>query len=242
MKPTGKKNYGSIPHLLGSKKDQTDKYITEGQHNICTLKVRDKHDTIIVQEKYDGSNVGIAKVNGQIFPLTRSGYKAATSPYKQHHVFSDWVYKNISLFDTILCEGERLCGEWMYQAHGLKYKYTGSPFVAFDLFTAINERSLFTEFYERLECYQDNIHIAKTIWQGSASCGIAQAFGLMRIDHPVKCLEKPEGAVWRVERKGKVDFLAKFVRPDHVPGKYIPGLKGTETILNESSLNTGIID
>jgi hypothetical protein len=31
-----------------------------------------------------------------------------------------------------------------------------------------------------------------------------------------------EGAIWRIERKGEVDFLAKYVRHDKVDGKYFP--------------------
>jgi hypothetical protein len=33
--------------------------------------------------------------------------------------------------------------------------------------------------------------------------------------------EQIEGAVWRVERKGMVDYLCKYVRPDKVDGKYL---------------------
>ena len=66
MKPLNRKNYGSIPHLLGSKFGATDKYVNEGQHRIMTEKTRDKNDHVIVTEKYDGSNVGIAKVKRQI--------------------------------------------------------------------------------------------------------------------------------------------------------------------------------
>jgi hypothetical protein len=38
-----------------------------------------------------------------------------------------------------------------------------------------------------------------------------------------------EGAVWRVERKGEYDFMAKFVRHEKVDGKYLPGLHGNES-------------
>jgi len=31
-----------------------------------------------------------------------------------------------------------------------------------------------------------------------------------------------EGAVWRVERHGKVEFLCKYVRYDKVDGKFLP--------------------
>jgi hypothetical protein len=36
-------------------------------------------------------------------------------------------------------------------------------------------------------------------------------------------LEPIEGVMWRVERKGKVDFLCKYVRPDKQDGIYLSG-------------------
>lgn len=35
--------------------------------------------------------------------------------------------------------------------------------------------------------------------------------------------EAVEGAVWRVERDGRVDFLTKWVRPDKRDGRYLTG-------------------
>ena len=32
----------------------------------------------------------------------------------------------------------------------------------------------------------------------------------------------PEGAVWRAETRGQYNFMAKYVRPEKVDGKYIP--------------------
>lgn len=84
-KPLGQRAYGSIPHLPGSRLGPGDYCINEGQARIATEKARDKHDLIIVQEKLDGSNVAVAKVNGEIIALTRSGYTALSSPYQQHH-------------------------------------------------------------------------------------------------------------------------------------------------------------
>ncbi len=52
-RPIGRKNYGSIPHLSNSKLGDGDYFIGEGQEQILTLKKRDKHDIIIVSEKYD---------------------------------------------------------------------------------------------------------------------------------------------------------------------------------------------
>ena len=41
-----------------------------------------------------------------------------------------------------------------------------------------------------------------------------------------------EGAVWRVERKGVVDFLGKYVRPDKVDGKYLESVTGQGPVFN----------
>lgn len=55
-----------------------------GQARIATLKARDRHDHIIVQEKLDGTNVGVAWLDGALYPLVRAGYVADTSPFEQH--------------------------------------------------------------------------------------------------------------------------------------------------------------
>ena len=41
-----------------------------------------------------------------------------------------------------------------------------------------------------------------------------------------------EGAMWRVERQGKVDFLAKFVVEGKVDGAYLPEIAGCAPIWN----------
>ena len=119
-KPLGIKAYGRIPHLPGSRRGPGDYGLDEAQARILTSKARDKHDTIIVQEKLDGSCVAIAKLAGQIVPLIRAGYLAMESHYEQHRMFAGWVFERWSLFETLLEEGERLCGEWLAQAHGTR--------------------------------------------------------------------------------------------------------------------------
>jgi len=38
--------------------------------------------------------------------------------------------------------------------------------------------------------------------------------------------------VWRVEREGAVDFLAKYVRPEKADGCYLSEVSGKDTIWN----------
>ena len=44
--------------------------------------------------------------------------------------------------------------------------------------------------------------------------------------------KKPEGMVYRVERRGKVDFLAKWVRSDFEAGKYIMNKEEKDLVYN----------
>lgn len=220
IKPLGHKSYGSIPHLPGSRLGPGDHHCHSGQAKIATQKARDKHDFIIIQEKLDGSNVGVAKLNGQILPLTRAGYLATTSPYVQHHYFAAWVEQNRRRFHDTLNEGERICGEWLAQAHGTKYRLRHEPFVAFDLMAG-KDRLSYGQMLDRV--YPNFV------------TPVIIGYGPMAVDDVVLlmgsgghgAIDKVEGAVWRVERKGKVDFLTKFVHHDKEDGKYLPEKNGT---------------
>jgi hypothetical protein len=225
-KPLGHRSYGSIPHLPGSRLGQGDYHISEGQARIATEKTRDKHDRVIVQEKLDGSNVAVAKVDGKILAITRAGYVATTSKYQQHHIFAKWVELNAARFDSVLQEGERICGEWLAQAHGTRYNLPHEPFVAFDLMQKFDpirkaERATWDEFINRVGIYFDFPFLVGK--------------GPMLPDKAIKLLDPKchgaidpiEGLIYRVERHGKVDFLTKYVRHDKQDGKYMPEHNGT---------------
>ncbi|MCD8408634.1 RNA ligase family protein [Tenacibaculum dicentrarchi] len=235
MKPLGHKNYGSIPHLSSSKLGIGDHFINIGQETILTEKKRDKHDEVFAFEKYDGSNVGIAKINDKIISLTRSGYEASTSKYSHHQKFSRWVEANENIYSEILNNGERITGEWLLQAHGIKYEIHEQlqPIVFFDFFDNKNERQSFdllNSLYKKFE-----IQIPRLLHRGDAISVDELIPTLNKGTYGIFSDEKPEGIVYRVERKNKVDFLAKWVRKDFQAGKYIVGKEEHELILNYNS-------
>src|SRR5882724_9419662 len=86
-KPSRMKSYGHITHLPGSRMGTGDHKCEAGEARIATLKARDRHDNIIVQEKLDGKNVGVARLDGALYPLVRAGYVADTSRFEQHWRF-----------------------------------------------------------------------------------------------------------------------------------------------------------
>ena len=231
MKPLNRKNYGSIPHLSNSKLGEKDSFIHEGQERILTQKKRDKHDTVLVFEKYDGSNVGIARKDNKIYAITRSGYEASTSPYRQHHLFDEWVYSREKMWYAILEDGERITGEWLMQAHGLIYEISIEPIVFFDFFSANNERSQF----KYLEWLSVNygLQLPRLLHKGDS---ISVDILMPKLNLKTPCIKSngnPEGMVYRVERKGKVDFLAKWVRHDFIPGKYCIMVDESDLIYNK---------
>lgn len=237
-KPLGGKNYGSIAHLPGSRMGPADHHCHVGQDRICTVQVRDKHDAVIVQEKLDGSNVGVAKVNGEIVALTRAGYLASTSPYSQHHQFSEWVRFNQRRFDRLLMDGERIAGEWLLQAHGTRYVLEHEPFVAFDLMRG-SKRTPWGTFCDRVG---GHLVTPATVHVGGA-CSIADAMTLLGEFGKHGAIDPIEGAMWRVERNELipggsgnrsivVDFLAKYVRPDKADGCYLESVTGHPSIWN----------
>lgn len=219
-KPLGQTSYGHIPHLPGSRMGPADKKCHEGQERIATIKARNKHDMIVIQEKLDGSNVSIARVAGEIVALGRAGYTAESSQYEMHRRFDTWVKGNIARFD-FLEDGERLCGEWLIQAHGTRYDLPHEPFVAFDLMRLPHKRAPFESFMSRVE--------GKFVTPKVLSVGPPRdiEWVLERLEPSGHgALDPVEGAVWRVEQKGEVDFLVKYVRPDKQDGKYLPGVNG----------------
>jgi hypothetical protein len=238
-KPLGIKNYGHIPHLPGSRLGPGDHKCHEGQERIATRKARDRHDLIIVQEKLDGSNVGVARLGDAIYPLTRAGYLATSSPYEQHWRFAQWAWANVERFLAVLHDGERLVGEWLMQAHGTRYQLTHEPFVAFDLMID-NTRLIYDELKARVGAGD---FITPTVIHRGGPCTVEQAMALLGEHGFHGALDPVEGAVWRVERNEStrhnrnerrwvVDFLCKYVRPDKIDGKYLPDVSGQPPVFN----------
>jgi len=229
-KPLGRKNYGSIPHLPLSRMGPGDHKCHSGQARIATEKARDKHDRITVTEKLDGSNVGCARIGDAIFPLGRAGYLAASSPYLQHRLFARWAHDNTNRFLNVLDDGERLVGEWMWQAHGTRYNLPHEPFVALDIMVEAS-RKLYSDFIDSI---RDAFMTPALISASNRSMSINHAMDYLGTHGCHGAIDPVEGAVWRVERNrlidkhsGKrrwiVDFLVKYVRPDKVDGQYLDG-------------------
>jgi len=219
IKPLGYKAYGSIPHLPGSRLGPGDHHIEAGQAKIATEKARDKHDMIIVQEKLDGSCCAVANVGGKIIALGRAGYMAETSEYEVHHSFARYVKENEDRFFWLLADGERVVGEYLGMAVGTRYNLHHEPFVPFDIMKGKNRApySLFEQLVRSLHFPIPNIV------SFGPPCSIGK--GMKHLEEGGGghgAVDPVEGLIYRIERKGEVDFLTKYVRHDKEDGKYFP--------------------
>lgn len=224
-KPLGRKSYGSIPHLPNSRLGPGDHYIHPGQQTILTQKARDRHDRIIVTEKLDGSNVSVARVGGKIVALARSGYLAQSSPHEHLQHFAVWVRRNEDHFAE-LPDGQRLCGEWISMAHGTIYAPPPAPFIPFDLMSG-ETRFPHDEMVEVANaCGFPSVNIISDGPPLSIEAAMAAVAG----GGAYNAQDGVEGCVWRCERRGQFDFIAKFVRHDKQDGKYFAQITGQEPI------------
>lgn len=220
-KPLKAKAYGSIGHLPASRLGPGDWHVHEGQARICHEKPR-KGDRIIVSEKLDGACMSVANIDGELVALSRAGYRADDALYPHLKAFAPYVERRRPLFEALLKPGERICGEWLAMAHGTIYDVRHAnfaPFIAFDIFRD-GRRVLRDEFATR--CISAGIRTAHALHDGPTPLSLADAQNLLGLFGHHGASEHAEGMVWRVEREGVVDFLAKYVRPNKIDGKYLP--------------------
>jgi len=225
-KPLGHKCYGSIPHLPGSKLGPADHMIEQKLADIATGVIT-KHNKwpfmVVVQEKLDGSCVGVARINDELIALTRRGYLASTSPFEMHHYFDKWVKINKKRFMDILANGERACGEWLMQAHGTLYNLRHEPFVLFDILKE-HERLSYSDLLKRLKANMSTFVLPTIVHYDSIGLDIETV--MKRIDFTSDrhgAIDPVEGAIWRIEntKTNKIQFVTKYVRPCKEVGKYL---------------------
>lgn len=237
LKLLGRKAYGSIPHLPESRLGPGDYSLAPERASLLTQSPRDGEDRVIVTEKLDGACLSIAKKDGALLPLIRAGYHVLESPHLHLQVFARWLAPRQERFQSLLAEGERVVGEWLLLAHSIRYRITDPDhlFVPFDIIQPRKvkpngeARLLHQEFTSRLR--ETGIRPAHVIADG-APISPDMALGRLGPTGFHGAIDPPEGAVWRMERGGKVEFLGKFVRADKVDGDLLPALSGGEPVWN----------
>ncbi len=232
------KAFFKIAHLPGSRTGPSDK--TLDPHQSLLLTSPDAVDkslsgaTIWVHEKLDGSCVAVHREGDALIALGRAGDLATESPNPMRRLWAEWVDNHAEQLLKVLEPGERLVGEWLALVHGTHYlldseRYALGPFVAFALMKG--PRYIFSQsaFEERLK--GSLLTRAYCLHQGSAItvADIEQRLGKYGHHGATECAE---GAVWKIERGGKVLFFGKYVRSEKKAGAYLSETTGQKSRWN----------
>jgi hypothetical protein len=224
-RPLGRKAYFKIAHLPGSRTGSTDRTAPAELAERC-LRAPRPGEALIVQEKLDGSCVAVARVAGAVLALGREGTLASRSQNPGRRMFANWVEQHSARFAGLLRDGEWLVGEWLALAHSTRYDLRHEPFVVFDGFRG-GEQWTLDALSQRL---QGALPQPTLLHRGGALGIEAMLAQLGRGGHGAR--EAPEGAVWRLERQGRVVGMAKYVRRDKVDGALLPENSGQDAIWN----------
>ena len=133
------KKYPRTPHIEGSNLQEGDYDLNQINFNYL------KNKYLVIEEKVDGSNVGISFSDGALILQNRSHHLQGGYKEKQYDLFKLWAntFKD-ELFEVI---GNRyiIYGEWMYAKHNIFYDTLSHYFLEFDVYDKENDVFLDTK-------------------------------------------------------------------------------------------------
>jgi hypothetical protein len=209
--------YPRTPHLFGSQGTDDDKHLGRRASQAFVA-----DPSLVVEEKLDGTNVGIHFTAAGRLVLQCRGHEITEGMHPQYDLFKQWVSVKRVLFETLLEDRRILYGEWMYARHSVHYRALPHYFFEFDIFD--KHRGCFLDLNTRLQILEGSgLQTVPVIHRGAASedklrALIGPSAFAATFDHPVS--GRPdhlmEGLYLRTEADGVVTGRAKIVRPEFV--------------------------
>ena len=209
--------YPRTPHLFGSKGTDDDKHCSEADSYAFIA-----DDSLIVEEKLDGTNVGIHFSDEGELVLQCRGHLITEGMHPQYDLFKQWAVVKRQALEERLASRFILFGEWVYAQHSVHYRQLSHYFFEFDIYDKQTEKFLNLTARMQLLC-GSGIQTVPVVHQGSASRKqLSQLIGPSQFD---SVFDNPltgqqdylmEGLYLRTEANGHVTGRAKIVRPEFV--------------------------
>lgn len=209
--------YPRTPHLFGSKGTDDDKHLGEAES------IRFIADgSLIVEEKLDGTNVGLHFSDEGELVLQCRGHLITEGMHPQYDLFKQWVAVKRDVLEQRLENRYILFGEWLYARHTVAYRQLSHYFYEFDIYD--KQRQAFLDLQQRLALLAGSgIQTVPVIHSGSLPrAKLEQLIGPSQFDSQFDnpLTGRPdnlmEGLYLRTEANGVVTGRAKFVRPEFV--------------------------
>ena len=209
--------YPRTPHLFGSRGTADDKHLGESE----SLRfVADR--SLIVEEKIDGTNVGIHFAADGKMALQCRGHLITEGMHPQYDLFKQWAVVKRPVLEDLLEDRRILFGEWVYARHSVLYRRLPHYFFEFDIYD--KQARSFLDLSRRMELLEGTgIQTVPVLHRGSLDCqGLLSLIGPSRFDsefdNPLtkQADDLMEGLYLRTEAAGFVTGRAKVVRPEFV--------------------------
>jgi len=209
--------YPRTPHLFGSKGTVDDQHL--GRNDSAAF-IADP--SLIVEEKLDGTNVGVHFTPRGRMALQCRGHEMTEGMHPQYDLYKQWTSVKRAVLETMLGSRFVLYGEWLHAKHSVHYRALPHYFFEFDIFDKTTAQ--FLDLATRLRMLDGTgLHSVPVLHRGPATANeLRAAIGPSAFD---SAFENPvtgrtdnlmEGLYLRTEAAGHVSGRAKLVRPEFV--------------------------
>ncbi|MBW3596551.1 MAG: RNA ligase family protein [Planctomycetes bacterium] len=208
--------YPRTPHLFGSKGTDDDKHLGEAESQAFIA-----DDSLIVEEKLDGTNVGIHFSEAGEMVLQCRGHLVTEGMHPQYDLFKQWAAVKRVALEGRLENRFILFGEWLYARHTIFYRRLPHYFFEFDIYD--KQQEAFLDLKQRIALIEGTIQTVPVLHTGPISrSGLEDLIGpsrfASRFENPAtkRTDNLMEGLYLRREDEGIVTGRAKCVRPEFV--------------------------
>ncbi len=234
--------YPRTPHLFGSTGTSDDKHLGKAASDQFIA-----DDSLVVEEKLDGTNVGIHFNEAGELILQSRGHLITDGMHPQYDLFKQWAVCKRPTLEKMLGDDFIMFGEWVYAKHSIAYRKLTHFFYEFDIWQKSTQQ--FLDLETRLNMLATTgIETVPVVHRGSIRQ--EQLNGLVGPSQFASEFDNPttnqtdnlvEGLYLRTEASGFVTARAKFVRPEFVEKiKQSTHWQHREMIANELADNSDI--
>jgi len=209
--------YPRTPHLFGSRGTVDDKHLNRKESEAFIA-----NPSLLVEEKLDGTNVGIHFTSRGRMVLQCRGHEITEGMHPQYDLFKQWTSVKRPVLEAMLGSRLILYGEWLYAKHSVHYRALPHYFFEFDIYD--KDAAQFLDLDARLQMLDGTgLHTVPVLHRGAATAEqlralIGPSTFNSAFDNPVtgKTDNLLEGLYLRTESDGRVTGRAKMVRSEFV--------------------------
>lgn len=209
--------YPRTPHLFGSKGTDDDKHLGEKESKAFIA-----DQSLIIEEKIDGTNVGIHFSASGEMVLQCRGHLITEGMHPQYDLFKQWTVVKRHVLENHLESRYIMFGEWVYARHSIHYRKLTHYFFEFDIYD--KEEAVFLDLEHRMALLEGMcIQTVPVVHKGKANReDLENLIGPSQFDSHFEnpLTKRPdnlmEGLYLRTEAGGRVTGRAKYVRPEFV--------------------------